>query len=435
MDSVISERTLPHNLDAERAVLGAVLIDNEAYQVVATQLTGEEFFRGAHRRIYACIKAMFERGTKVDLVLLRAELDRVGSLEEVGGSAYVASLIDGVPKATNIRFYSEIVREKARLRSVIFCANRLLSQAYEAEMNAASVVEAGVADLMRTVDVARGGLVTEDDAMRRYVAMLDNGASDLMPTGYADLDALLGGLKRKELIVVAARPSVGKTSFALGIARHLVESGRRGIFFSMEMGEESLASRLIAWASGVPSVLLERRTATDEQYRRVGEIVTQERAAQVLMETTARTVTEAAAWCRLASAEAAIDFAIFDYMQLMSPERRRESEEAEMKWVSRRLKELCKEQNIAVVALSQLSRAPEKRRDPRPTMADLRGSGAIEQDCDMGLLLFRGEMYKQTEDNEGVAEVIVAKNRNGPTGVVKLAFLRQLARFVNLAQQ
>lgn len=428
---------LPHNLEAERSILGAVLIDGNAMAVAASVVTPAMFFRQAHKDIFECLCEMAARQEPLDLVLLNENLrvkkvdgSQQNMLEEVGGPAYLASLLDGVPRSTNVEHYAKVVREKAWLRAVIFSTSKTLTHAYEEQEPAARIVGAATDALIGCIQGAEGSLVPATKAMSDYVAGLDT-ASAPISTGYSDLDVVLrGGYHPGDLIIVAARPSVGKTSFVLGSARHLAAQGRKALFASIEMSRNAIAARLLSWESGVPSQRLEMRTADSEDYQRVMAAL-EGPVSGLMIEDTARTLMEVASWCRLARPECLI----VDYIQLMVPEvvKGPRDDQGEVAAISRGLKRLAKELGIPVVALSQLSRAPETSKDKRPQLSHLRSSGALEQDADVVVLLFREEMHTQRDDNRGVAEAIVAKQRNGPTGVTRLAFVSELAQFRNLA--
>lgn len=414
-------------------MLGAILIDNEAYADAATLVDASSFFRDAHRRIYQCLAGVLDRGDKVDLLILANELKRGDLLEEVGGPGYIASLVDGVPKSTNVGYYASIVRAKAELRAVIAEAGRILSAAYEDDESAARIVETGTGRLIGCLDRRRARLVSVDDAVLEYAKSTDDEPVERVLSGFTDLDAYVGGFRAGNLIIVAARPGVGKTAWALTVADQITGTGRPVVVFSLEMMQAEVAARVLAGRSGVPTRKLEDKTATSEEWARVASALAAPRRP-LLMECDSTTAAEMRAWCLRAEAQHGKLAAVFvDYLQLMAPAESRDSRQDEVAGISRSLSRLSKELKVPVVALSQLSRAPEARRDKRPQLSDLRESGALEQDCHVALLLYREEMHKPESENQGVAEVIIAKNRNGPTGVVKLAFRKELAQFANLA--
>jgi len=427
------EQVLPHDLEAERAVLGSILISSSVWAIAASRLRAADLFRDAHRIIFQAMGEVVASATPIDFVTLKSELLRRGQLDEVGGPTYIASLTDGVPMSAHVEYYCGIVREHARRRAAILASNRIAIEAYDAEQPAARTIEHGIEQLLAAIDAPSTGLISADEAVRAYGEALDNGTlGDPLMTGHVDVDALMGGMRPTDLVIVAARPSTGKTSWALGVGQHLASQGLRTVFFSIEMGQHRLAARLLAWRSQVPTDRFERGLATEEEFARVAMAVA-DSIGPLLIETTARTVAEIGAWCRRAKQDGGLACAIIDYVQLLSAERRRESAEAEMAGISAALKQLAKEIAIPVIAISQLNRAPENRRDKRPHPADLRGSGAWEQDADIIVLLHRQEMYDRKPENVGIAEVIIGKNRNGPTGTMRLQFTATLAQFHDLA--
>jgi replicative DNA helicase len=438
-----AERILPHNLEAERSVLGAILIDNEAFNVAASVIDARAFFRDAHRRIFDRMVALAERSQPIDLVTLREELERSGEVEEVGGPAYIASLVDGVPRATNIEYYAKIVKEKATLRSLIYSANKILSNAYEADQEADLILDEAESAIFS---------VAEDRIKTGFVAMRDL-VKDSFPkieqlfehksfitgvaTGFTEIDKMTRGFQPGDLIIVAARPSMGKTSLVLNIAQHIATSGKVAGFFSLEMSKEQLFMRMLASEAKIDNYRLMSGQIGQKEYGQITHALeTLSDAHLYIDDTPGIGVLEMRAKARRLQSEHGLNMLSIDYIQLMTGRGRFENRTLELASISRSLKGLAKELNVPVVVLSQLSRAPEARSDKRPQLSDLRESGALEQDADVVILIFREEMYKQNNEpaeSDGIAELIVAKQRNGPTGVVKLAFLRQQTRFANLA--
>ncbi len=434
----MGERVLPHNLEAERAVLGVLLVEEKARHTAFAVLQPADFFRSAHGQIYAAMMALSRDSSSIDLITLREKLTQLGDLEVVGGPAYVASLADGVPRSTNVEHYAGIVKEHARRRAAITLGNELLVSSYEAREPSSAVIDAVVGKLIQQVGIDARRPVDIYTASVEYSAGLDAGTT-MLPTGYLDLDALLGGLPIGNLTVVAARPSVGKTTMALGIAEHVAASGRVAAFFSLEMRRAELGARATSWRSRVQTTTLERGTAKDADYVRFADGQSSLAGVPLFIDDTSSTLIEIDAWCRrLREEHGDLACVVVDYLQLLMPSarvRQSSSRQEEVAAISRGLKRLAKDLRVAVVALSQLSRAPEARSDKRPHLSDLRESGALEQDADLAILLFRPEMHKRTEDNHGIAEFIVAKNRTGPVGVVQVCFIEDYARFDNLAPQ
>jgi replicative DNA helicase len=433
---VTDDRVVPHSLEAEKALLGSVLLKDAVWPEVASDVIARHFFRAAHQVIYEAMGQCKERGLAIELVTLKHVLG--SRLEGVGGSAYIASLIDGMPIAMNVKHYATIVREKALLRDTIDAGNALVAAAYGSDDEPAQVLEDGVRSLLSLAVKSATGPVPVGTAVREYVTALDTDATaSVLPTGHHDLDELLaGGVRKGELTIVAARPSVGKTSFALGIGKAAAHAGGPGVVFSMEMRRQALAGRMLAWESRVDLHRASAHALSGDDYARMTDAWAKMDTLPLLIEDSVTTLTQATAWCqRLQQRPEGLACAVFDYIQLMSaPENRQDrSRNESVGSLSRGLKRLAQDLNIAVVACSQLSRAPEGRQDKRPHLSDLRESGALEQDADVAILLFREEMYKKTDDNAGIAEAIIAKQRNGPTGVTRLAFLSQFAQFCDLA--
>lgn len=426
--------TLPHDLDAEKSTLGAVVAHGELWPVVASLVAEDDFFREQHRAIFAAVRELAARGSAIDPLLVVAELRRLGRFEAAGGIAYVASLADGVPKSTNVQHYAAVVKEHAQRRAAIGVANAVLDAAYAAERRLAEVVDDGVSALARCVSTAGAGLTYADAEIRSYASALVSG--DLpkpVPTGYVDLDRVLrGGVRPGDLVIVAARPSVGKTSWAFGALNHMAHEGRRVLVFPIETGRENVAAKVLSMRANVPSARIEANEASPEEWQRVAAALEADSKLFVIQDS-ARTVTEVGAWARRVKDDGGLDVLAVDYLQLLVPERETDNESRDVAGISRALKRIAKELRVGVVALSQLSRSPEARRDKRPQLSDLRSSGALEQDADVVVLLHREEMHKATDENAGVAECIVAKQRNGPTGVVRLAWRSEVAQFANLA--
>jgi replicative DNA helicase len=438
-----SIRTLPHNLDAERSVIGAILIDNEAFNVAASVIDARAFFRDAHRRIFDRMVALSERSQPIDLVTLKEELERAGELDEVGGPAYIASLVDGVPRATNVEYYAKIVKEKATLRHLIFSANKILSNAYEADQEADLILDEAESAIFAVADdrIKTGFIPMRDLVKESFpkIELLFEHKSLItgIATGFPEIDKMTRGFQRGDLIIVAARPSMGKTSLVLNIAQHVATSNGVVGFFSLEMSKEQLFMRLLASEAKIDNYRLLSGQIGQKEYGNITHALETLSDAHLYIDDTAGVgVLEMRAKARRLQSEHGLDLLAVDYVQLMTGRGRFENRTLELASISRSLKGLAKELNVPIVLLSQLSRAPEARSDKRPQLSDLRESGALEQDADVVILIFREEMYKQTTEpaeTDGIAELIVAKQRNGPTGIVKLAFLRQQTRFANLA--
>jgi len=445
--TAIPERTLPHNLEAEKSVLGAILIHNDAFNHAAELIDSRDFYRDAHRRIFDKMVALSERNDAIDLVTLNEELRRSGDLDDVGGPAYIASLADGVPRSANVEHYARIVKEKATLRSLIHSANRILADAYQAEEDADLILDGAEKAIFEIAeDRIREGFVPLRDLVQSSFATIEKlqqhkGLVTGVPTGFVDLDEMTSGLQPSDLVLVAARPSMGKTSLVLNIAQHIGTQTEMTVgFFSLEMSKEQLFMRMLTSEARIDAHRFRSGYLNEKDYGRLSHALGTLAEARVFIDDTASIgVLEMRAKARRLQAEHGLHLLIIDYIQLMQGRGRFESRQQELASISRSLKGLAKELKIPIVALSQLSRAPETRSDHRPQLSDLRESGALEQDADLVMFIFREEQYR-TEDGqpnqqaEGVAEIIVGKQRNGPTGVVKLAFIKEHTRFENLAQ-
>jgi replicative DNA helicase len=438
-----AERTLPHNLEAERSVLGAILVHNDAFNLAAQTIDAHDFFRDAHRRIFDKMVALNERGHAIDFVTLKEELQRSGELDDVGGPAYIASLADGVPRATNVEYYARIVKEKATLRNLIFAANKILTNAYEADQEPDLILdEAESAIFSVAEDKLKSGFIPMRDLVKESFPKIEQLFEQRrlvtgVPTGFVDLDEMTRGLQPSDLIIIAARPSMGKTSLVLNIAQYVATQPNLTVgFFSLEMSKESLFIRLLTAEAQIDGHRLMSGAIGQKDYGRISHALETLSSMRMFIDDTPNLgVLEMRAKCRRLQAEHGLNLVILDYIQLMNSRGRFENRTLELAAISRSLKGLAKELNVPIVVLSQLSRAPEARADHRPQLSDLRESGALEQDADVVVLIYRDDVYNREPNNEnaGIAELILAKQRNGPTGVVKLAFLREQTRFANLA--
>jgi replicative DNA helicase len=444
-DSVATaERTLPHNLEAERSVLGAILVHNDAFNLAAQVIDSRDFFRDAHRRIFDKIVALNERGQAIDFVTLKEELQRGGDLDEVGGPAYIASLADGVPRATNVEYYARIVKEKATLRNLIFAANKILTSAYEADQESDLILDEAESAIFAVADDRlKGGFVPMRDLVKESFPKIEQLFEQKrlvtgVPTGFVDLDEMTRGLQAGDLVIIAARPSMGKTSLVLNISQYVALQPALSVgFFSLEMSKESLFLRLLTSEAQIDSHRLMSGAIGQKDYGRISHALETLSAMRLFIDDTPGIgVLEMRAKARRLQSEHGLNLLVVDYIQLMSARGRYENRTLELASISRSLKGLAKELSVPVVVLSQLSRAPESRSDHRPQLSDLRESGALEQDADVVVLIYRDDVYNRdlNSPDAGTAELILAKQRNGPTGTVRLAFLREQTRFASLAQ-
>jgi replicative DNA helicase len=437
------ERNLPHNLDAERSVLGAILIENRALSQAQEILTDADFYRQGHRTIFRLMSDLNERQAAIDLITLKEELERAGTLETVGGAPYVASLVDGVPRSANVEHYAKIVKQKAVLRDLIGSANKILTRCYEAEETAETLLDEAQRDILQLAEgQLRSGFVHMREVAAPTLEYIDkvHQHKELITgiaTGFEKIDEMTSGLQDSDLIIVAGRPSMGKTAFALNLAQHAgVRLGKHAGVFSLEMSRQQLFLRMLCAQARVDAHQLStgRLGARDWENltRAFGELT----EAPIYVDDTAGiSLFEMRAKARRLKAEKGLDLLVVDYLQLMRGRDRVENRNQEIAEISRSLKMLAKELNIPVIAVSQLSRAPEQRgRDHRPQLSDLRESGAIEQDADVVMMLYREEYYNPEKlEVQGLAELNISKQRNGPTGKVDLVFLRSFTRFENRA--
>jgi len=445
-DTVVAaaERSLPHNLEAERSVLGAILIHNDAFNLAAQVIDAGDFYRDAHRRIFNRMVELNERGQAIDFVTLKEELARNAELDDVGGPAYVASLVDGVPRATNVEYYARIVKEKATLRNLIFAANKILTNAYEADQESDLILdEAESAIFAVAEDRLKAGFVPMTELVKDNYPKIEQLFEQKrlitgVPSSFVDLDTMTRGFQKGDLVIIAARPSMGKTSLALNIAQYVALQPDHTVgVFSLEMSKESLFLRLLTSEAQIDSHRLMSGALGQKDYGRISHALEVLNAMRLHIDDTANIgVLEMRAKARRLQAEQrGLSLLVVDYIQLMSARGRSENRTLELASISRSLKGLAKELNVPILVLSQLSRAPESRSDHRPQLSDLRESGALEQDADVVVMIYREDAYNRDPNHPdaGTAELIVAKQRNGPTGVVRLAFLREQTRFANLA--
>jgi len=443
MTDITLERNLPHNLEAERSVLGAILIENRALNQAQEILHEEDFYRQSHRTIFHVMAGLNERSAAIDLITLMEELERAGDLESVGGAAYVSSLVDGVPRSANVEHYARIVKQKSVLRNLIGSASRILNRCYEAEETAETLLEEAQRDILLLAEgQLRTGFVHVREVAAPTLEYIDrvHQHKELitgLATGFERVDEMTSGLQDTDLIIVAGRPSMGKTAFAINIAQHAgVRLGKSVGVFSLEMSREQLFLRMLCGQARVDAHQLRTGRLGPRDWENLTRAFGELTEAPIYVDDTAGiTLFEMRAKARRLHAEKGLDLIVVDYLQLVRSRERYENRNQEIAEISRSLKALAKELQVPVIAVSQLSRAPEQRgRDHRPMLADLRESGAIEQDADVVMLLFREEYYNPDKiEVQGLAELNIAKQRNGPTGKVDLVFIRSFTRFENRA--
>ena len=443
------ERGLPVSMEAERSILGAILLDNSLYDQAAENLTPDDFSLDAHRRVYSRMRDLQESGRPVDMITLVEELDRHKEVEAIGGVAYLSSLIDGVPDRPSIEHYVRIVRNKALLRGLINLAQNAIAEAIEHSDEAEEVLGRAEQAIFQLSENRIGqGFMNIPSIIKASFGSLEElyaRGQEItgLATHYTLLDKLTSGLQPSDLIIIAARPSMGKTALAMNIAENAaVLDGKVVGVFSLEMSREALLMRMLASHAQVDSKDLRQGFLTKEDMRKLTRATEQLSHSKLFIDDSPGiSVSEMRAKARRLRQTEGLDLLIVDYLQLMSAVpiggKRFENRTQEVSAISRGLKALAKELKVPVVALSQLSRAPESRGgDHRPQLSDLRESGSIEQDADVVAFIFREEVYKKDDpDLDGIAELIVAKQRNGPTDMIKMAFIKRYTRFENLAKE
>jgi replicative DNA helicase len=434
------DRNVPHSVDAERSVLGAILLENNAINRAQEILAENDFYRDTHRRIFKVMAALSERATAIDPVTVKEELVKSGDLEAVGGPAYIASLLDGVPHSSNIEHYAKIVREKAVLRRLIDAGGEIVKTAYEASRDVDEILDQSerlvfeiAQDQMRTGFLPMRAIA--DQSLKTIERLSEHRELVTgLATGFPTLNEMTSGLQPSDLVVIAARPGMGKTSFALNIAQHAAREGKSIGVFSLEMSREQLFLRLLTGQARIDAHRMRTGRLGRDEWARLTAAFGELAGMPIFIDDTAGTgVLEMRAKSRRLKLEHGLDLLIVDYLQLMRGRGRAENRNQEISEISRSLKELAKELRLPVIAISQLSRAPEQRgNDRRPQLSDLRESGAIEQDADLVMFIYREEIYKPTEENRGRAQIIIAKQRNGPIGNLDLAFIREYTKFEEL---
>jgi replicative DNA helicase len=442
----ISAQALPANIEAERSILGAILLDNLAYNQAAEHLKPEDFLLDSHRRIYSRMIDLSEASHSIDLITLCEELSRKSELETIGGAAYISGLLDGVPDRPSIENYIKIVRDKSLLRSLIHTATAAIARASEQGDAAEEILNDTEAQIFQLSEkrIGRGFMGVQEiirESFGSVDAFLQRGSRITgLETHYVDLDEKTSGFQKSDLIIIAARPSMGKTSFAMNIAENVAIEDRKTVaVFSLEMSKEALLQRMLCSVARVDAHKFRTGSLWQDDMRKITRAIEQLAEAPIFIDDTPGiNISEMRAKARrLLQSKGSLDLIVVDYLQLMSGgSKRYENRTQEVSAISRGLKALAKELAVPVVALSQLSRAPESRGagDHRPQLADLRESGSIEQDADVVAFIFREEVYKPDDPElDGVAELIIRKQRNGPTGTVKLAFLKSSTRFESRA--
>ena len=437
------ERLPPQNLEAETAVLGSMLLEEDALVTAMEFLEESVFYENSNRKIFTAMLSLYQNNVAVDLVTLTEELKRRNWLEEIGGPTYLAGLTNVVPTAANVQHYCRIVKEKAVLRALLKVSTHIVQDCYEHPTDEADLLLDRAEQ--RIFEIASKKIRTDAISVKELIKSSietidklyqDKGHLTGLPTGFQDLDQLLAGLQPADFIVVAGRPAMGKSSFALGIAENVALNHKVPVaIFSLEMSKEHLVQRMLCSHARINAHKVRSGTLSSSDWPKLTQAAGKLSEAPIFIDDQGMlSVLELRAKARRLKAHHGIGLIILDYLQLMEESSRWENRQQEVTLISRNIKALARELNIPVIAASQLSRAPEQRDTFRPRLSDLRDSGSIEQDADVVLFLFREEYYKPSEENKGTAEVIIGKQRNGPTDIVRLTFIKEYTRFENRAQ-
>jgi replicative DNA helicase len=443
------DRALPQNPEAERSVLGSILIDNRSYYRVASIIVEEDFYRDAHRLIFKTMIDLAEQSREIDLITLKDELAKRKLVEKVGGVGYISSLVDGIPDIGNIERYANIVKEKSTLRRLILMGNTVIKSAFDAEGEPGEVLSIAERSVYEIAEQSMTtGFVDLNRITRTNMAAIEklsenNGMLTGLNTGYDRFNEMTSGFQRQDLIILAARPSMGKTSLMLNIAEAMAIPDKAGTkspeelhsvgIFSLEMSKEQLGLRILSSEAGVSSQLIRAGFLSEKNWRDLADASARLAKSKIWIDDAAGIdLLEMRAKARRLKMERGLDMIMVDYLQLMSIRGRIESRQQEISQISRGLKGIAKELNCPLLSLSQLSRRPEQRTgDHRPQLSDLRESGSIEQDADVVAFIYRDEVYNKESEEKGLAEIIIAKQRNGPIGDFKLVFRNDLTKFLN----
>ncbi|MFT8871634.1 MAG: replicative DNA helicase [Sporolactobacillus sp.] len=443
MSDLFADRTPPHNIEAEQAVLGAVFLEPSAIISATEQLKAEDFYRTNHQLIFAAMAALSERNEPVDVVTVTAALQSSRHLDEVGGVAYLAELAAAVPTAANLGYYCRIVAEKSLLRRLIRTATEIVSEGYMREEGVEEVIDDAERKILEVSERRKSGefRTIKDVLIETYdtIELLHNRKDEITgaATGFVDLDQMTAGFQRSDLIIVAARPSVGKTAFALNIAQNVATKNEANVaIFSLEMGAQQLAMRMLCAEGNIDAQKLRTGRLMEEDWQKLTMAMgTLSHAGIYIDDSPGVRVNDIRAKCRRLKLDKGLDLVIIDYLQLISGSGtygHQENRQQEVSEISRTLKAMARELNVPVIALSQLSRGVESRQDKRPMMSDIRESGSIEQDADVVAFLYRDDYYNKESEKPNVIEIIIAKQRNGPVGTVELAFIKEYNKFVNI---
>ncbi|MBU3190078.1 replicative DNA helicase [Clostridium bowmanii] len=432
-------RSLPYNLEAEQSVIGSMLIDKTAISRVVEVLKGDDFYRDSHKVIFNAIFDLYQKDTPIDMITLLEHLRSSEKLEASGGITYITEISNSIPSTANLSSYIKIVDDKSILRKLIRASTDIMENCYnkqddvEAVMDLAEQKVFNIAERKNTSDFEPMNTVLERGFLEIERIFNNKGETTGIPSGFPELDDKTAGFQKGDMILIAARPSMGKTTFALNLAEYAaLREGKNVAIFSLEMSKEQLAYKLLCSEANVDMSKLRHGNLEDKDWENIAKASGPLAAAKIFIDDTAGTsVMDMRSKCRKLKMEHGIDMIVIDYLQLMSGSNP-ESRQQEVSEISRSIKALAKEMQCPVIALSQLSRAPEQRADHRPMLSDLRESGSIEQDADIVMFLYRDEYYDKETEDKNVAECIIAKQRNGPVGTVRLAWIGQFSKFARL---
>lgn len=443
INEIIGDRIPPQNIEAEQAVLGAIFLQPSSLTLASELLIPEDFYRASHQKIYNAMLELSDKGEPVDLVTVTSVLANANLLEEIGGVSYLSDLADSVPTAANIEYYGKIVEEKSILRRLIRTATGIAQDGYSREDEVEVLLNEAEKTIMEVAQRKNAGAFQniKDVLVQTYdnIELLHENKGDVtgIPTGFIELDKMTAGFQRNDLIIVAARPSVGKTAFALNIAQNVATKTDENVaIFSLEMGADQLVMRMLCAEGNIDAQRLRTGSLTPEDWGKLTMAMGSLSDSGIYIDDTPGIrVSEIRAKCRRLKQEAGLGMVLIDYLQLIQGSGRSDNRQQEVSEISRTLKELARELKIPVIALSQLSRGVEQRQDKRPMMSDIRESGSIEQDADIVAFLYRDDYYDKESENKNIIEIIIAKQRNGPVGTVSLAFVKEYNKFVNLERR
>ncbi|AOY75352.1 Replicative DNA helicase [Clostridium formicaceticum] len=439
MEGMNTFKVPPHSIEAEQSILGSMLMDKESIIVILEIIKPEDFYKEAHKEIFEAIYTLFNREEPVDLITLTEELKRRGTLEAIGGIPYINSLSEGVPITANAKYYADIVEEKATLRRLIRSSEEIINLSFNPDMEVPQVLELAQKHIY---DISQNRHQEGFTPIKTVLSQTFDKIEELyenkksitgLTTGFADLDKKLSGFHKSDLVLVAARPAMGKSAFSLNLAQNAaIKASASVAIFSLEMSKEQLMLRMLAAESMVSLNKIQNGNLNEEEWTKLAAAMLPLSQANIYFDDTAGiSIMEMRSKCRRLKLETGLDLVLVDYLQLMQGDGRIENRQQEISAISRNLKVMAKELDCPVIALSQLSRAPELRADHRPILSDLRESGAIEQDADLVMFLYRDEYYHPDSDKKNVAEVIIAKHRHGETGSVELYWAGEYQKFLN----